>query len=116
MSDLSQVLRDSNASQMVVLAKALRRTLDPWEEDNMPVGPSTRVRKQYVRCLSLTALPIIQLQYVKGIPSRGEPNGWRLLLPNEDGFPLFLKGKKTEAEALAWADEHLELGGWIFER
>jgi hypothetical protein len=115
MSDIAKALRDLNAAQMVILSKALRRTLDPWEEDNMPVGPSTRVRKQYIRCLSLTALPIIQLQYVKGIPSRRDPNGWRLLLPNESGDEPFLRGKKSDTEALKWADEHLRNEDWIFE-
>lgn len=115
MSDLAKTLKNQHAVKMVSLAKALRRTLDPWEEDNMPVGPSTRVRKQYVRCLSLTELPIIQLQYVTGIRNR-EPNGWVLRLPNDEGEVLFLHGKKPDAEALAWADDHLDHDGWTFER
>jgi len=117
MSDLTQNLKDALPTQIVALAKALRKTLDPWEQDDMPVGPSTRVRKNYVRCLSLTETPIIQLQYVKGIPSRREPNGWELHLPRSgEGVAPFLNGRKSDEEALKWANQILGQEGWIFER
>jgi len=103
------------AAELVVIAKGLRKTLDPWKLDNTPVGPSTRVRQQWVRCLSLTGFATVGLCYLKGIPSRGEPNGWELRgLRNREGDP-FLAGKHTVGEAHTWANELLLQDGWIFE-
>lgn len=112
MIDLSEL----RPEQFVELAKALRKTLDPWEMDDQPVGPSTRIRKQYCRSLSITELPIIRLRYLQGIPTRQEPSGWELIVPGGEGLRLFLKGKREDREALQWADEYLTQEGWVFSK
>ncbi len=100
-----------DAQGLVDLAKRLRHVLDPWVRNDMPVGPSTRIRRQYLRSLSLTEHPIVSLVYVK--KSGRDPNGWELKIPQGEPV-LFLPGKRSDEEAIAWADDHLRLEGWIF--
>lgn len=104
---------------MVPLAEALRRTLDPWEPDNTPVGTSTRIKTCFIRRETLTKALAISLSYLGTGPhvrtTRGAlPAGWQLAVPGED--PIFSSDKMADSQAQMWADTQLRAKGWIFRR